>query len=138
MRLWHYKLLPVLPDKFIIAEWRECIAIKRQWEKGTLKHRLVSYVMDHDKSIFYWYTSKIAKEMNNRNIKFQRKYFDEIQEFCLKNRETISIGDYPEHNDRYLKQCYYNLQEKYDRGIISEEEFEKIWQNCNEIVRELM
>ena len=22
---------------------------------------------------------------------------------------------YPEHNDRYLKQCYYNLQEKADR-----------------------
>ena len=26
------------------------------------------------------------------------------------------------HNDRYLKQCYYNLQEKHDcEGIISEE-----------------
>ena len=37
MRLWHYKLLPILPDKMLIAEWRECLAIKRQWEKGTLK-----------------------------------------------------------------------------------------------------
>jgi len=26
----------------------------------------------------------------------------------------------------YLKQCYYNLQEKYDCGGISEEEWEKI------------
>ena len=33
MRLWDYRLLEVLPNKFIIAEWRECIAIKRQWEK---------------------------------------------------------------------------------------------------------
>ena len=39
MRLWDYRLLKVLPDKFIISQWRECIAIKRQWEKGTLKHR---------------------------------------------------------------------------------------------------
>ena len=23
MRLWHYKLLPVLPNKFIIAEWEK-------------------------------------------------------------------------------------------------------------------
>jgi hypothetical protein len=30
------------------------------------------------------------------------------------------------HNDRYLKQCLYNLQEKYDCGGISEEEWEKI------------
>lgn len=34
---------------------------------------------------------------------------------------------YPEHNDRYLTQCYYNLQEKYDRRIISNEEWEKIY-----------
>ena len=27
------------------------------------------------------------------------------------------------HNDRYLKQCFYNLQEKYDCGGISEEEW---------------
>jgi hypothetical protein len=27
------------------------------------------------------------------------------------------------HNDRYLLQCYYNLQEKYDCGGITEEEF---------------
>lgn len=27
------------------------------------------------------------------------------------------------HNDRYLKQCYYNLQEKYDCGGISENDW---------------
>ena len=30
------------------------------------------------------------------------------------------------HNDRYLAQCYYNLQEKYDCGGISEDEWQKI------------
>ena len=30
------------------------------------------------------------------------------------------------HNDRYFKQCFHNIQEKYDRGIISEEEWLKI------------
>lgn len=43
--------------------------------------------------------------------------------FC--NNEYIK-ENYPEHNNRYLKQCYYNLQEKYDRGIITEEEWKKI------------
>ena len=29
-------------------------------------------------------------------------------------------------NDRYLTQCYYNLQEKYDRGGIPEAEWQKV------------
>ena len=30
------------------------------------------------------------------------------------------------HNERYFWQCYFNLQEKYDRGGISPEEWSKI------------
>ena len=30
------------------------------------------------------------------------------------------------HTDRYLIQCLYNLEEKYDRGGISQEEWDKI------------
>lgn len=125
MRLWHYKLISVLPKDMLVSQWRECIAIKRQWEKGTLKHRLVSYVMDYDKKMFFSYVIKVRTEMANRNIKHNMKYLDEIYKFC--NYSNISlVENYPEHNDRYLKQCYYNLQEKYDRGIITKEEWQKI------------
>ena len=136
MRLWHYKLLPVLPDKFIIAEWRECIAIKRQWEKGTLKHRLVSYVMNYDRRYFGNYVIDITHEMYKRNIKFQDKFLTEILDFCTEHNWMVNTGNYPEHNDRYLKQCYYNLQEKYDRGIISKDEWEKIYKCCKDIITE--
>lgn len=127
MRLWHYKLLPVLPDKFIIAEWRECIAIKRQWEKGTLKHKLVSYVMDYDKEYFYNYVLEVVAELLIRGIKYNKKYLIEISNFSksLTLCENKSLN-YPEHNDRYLRQCYYNLQEKYDRGIITSAEYNLI------------
>lgn len=126
MRLWHYKLIPVLPKEMLVSQWRECIAIKRQWEKGTLKHRLVSYVMDYDKLYFLNYVCHITIEMAHRKIRFQKKYLDEICSFC--NYIPLLAGDklYKEHNDRYLKQCYYNLQEKYDRGIITKEEWQKI------------
>lgn len=123
MRLWHYKLIPVLPKEMLVSQWRECIAIKRQWEKGTLKHRLVSYVMDYDKIKFKHYVNLICGEMAKRNIKYQVKFHEEIDDFC---GEDIWFEFYPEHNDRYLKQCYYNLQEKYDRGIITEEEWKKV------------
>jgi len=129
MRLWHYKLIPVLPNQMLVSQWRECIAIKKQWEKGTLKHRLVSYVKDYDKLVFLSYTIQVTNEMQMRNIKFQKKYKDEIAKFCFtptKVQEKNENQYYEEHNDRYLKQCYYNLQEKYDRGIINEEEWQKI------------
>lgn len=129
MRLWHYKLIPVLPNKMLVSQWRECIAIKRQWKKGTLKHRLVSYVMDYDKEYFMQYVAHIDTTMTIRGIKHQNIYYDEILSFCEEDideeSEYIEIC-YPEHNDRYLKQCYYNLQEKYDRGIITKEEWQKI------------
>lgn len=123
MRLWHYKLIPYLPKEMLVSQWRECIAIKRQWEKGTLKHRLVSYVMDYNKDYFIHYVSKVVNELGARNIKYQSKYYEEIRDFC--NPDYYIGGNYyPEHNDRYLCQCWSNLQEKYDRGIITEDEWQ--------------
>lgn len=126
MRLWHYKLIPVLPKDMLVSQWRECIAIKRQWEKGTLKHRLVSYVKDYDKICFWRYVLDVMTEMLKRKINYNSKFYDELQDFCKTITPNYRIIHYPEHNDRYLKQCYYNLQEKYDRGIINEEEWQKI------------
>lgn len=33
------------------------------------------------------------------------------------------------HNERYYKQCYYNLEEKFDCGGLSNSEWEKIRNN---------
>ena len=128
MRLWHYKLIPVLPKEMLVSQWRECIAIKRQWEKGTLKHRLVSYVMDHSKNMFYQYVERVFHEMDKRGIKYKKEYIQELVKF-VKDDEWIGLAFsvvYPEHNDEYLKICYWNLYEKHIRGIISDEEWKPI------------
>lgn len=134
MRLWDYRLIPVLPKKMLVSQWRECIAIKRQWEKGTLKHRLVSYVQLHPKHQFLGYVREITKELDNRQIKYNYKYYEEIEDFSIYLVEPTTY--YKEHNDRYLKQCYYNLQEKADRGIITQEEWEKIDNLYKKIIKE--
>lgn len=129
MRLWHYKLIPVLPKQMLVSQWREVVAIKRQWEKGTLIHRLVSYVKNYDKEYFADYVTSLVIELEIRNIKIQEKYFNEILDFChikIVNNVYEEVLRYTEHNDRYLKQCLYNLQEKFDRGIITQEEWSKI------------
>ena len=124
IRLWHYELIPVLPNKMLVSEWRELIAIKRQWEKGTLKHRLVSYVMDYDKNYFVAYVLQVIAELENRKIKYDKNLWEEILKMTEGN---FSGNDYPEHNDRYLKQCLYNLEEKATRNIISKEEWLRIY-----------
>ena len=136
MRLWHYKLISVLPDKMLISQWGECIAIKRQWEKGTLKHRLVSYVMDYSREYFLQYVQQLTWELDKRNIKYQEKYYKEIDEFCWQDEMCFHPCIYPEHNNRYLKQCYYNLQEKADRGIITKEEWKLIHKNIYGLIEE--
>ena len=135
MRLWSYQLIPVLPNKMLVSQWRECLAIKRQWEKGTLKHRLVSYVMSYDKSYFKEYVSRVCDEMLHRNINFNLDLYDEIRIWAIGNNFNFIHDDnliYSELNNRYLKQCLYNLQEKYDRGIITKEEWQLIYDNFKE------
>lgn len=131
MRIWHYKLIPYLPKDMLVSQWRECIAIKRQWEKGTLKHRLVSYVMNYSREYFMNYVSKVEIEMTIRGIKHKDKYYNEILDFCEDDIDEEEYKDiiYAEHNNRYLTQCYYNLQEKYDRGIITDSEWKLIENN---------
>lgn len=134
MRLWHYKLIPYLPKAMLVSQWRECIAIKRQWEKGSLKHRLVSYVMKRGVNVFYQYFDNVKSEMDNRGIKYQAKFVQEFINFGKKDPFiflAVSVH-YPEHDDRYLKQCLYNLQEKSDRGIITPQEWQLIYDNFKE------
>lgn len=38
------------------------------------------------------------------------------------------------HNDRYLIQCYYNLQEKYDCGAISPDKFQMVENRYDELI----
>lgn len=138
MRLWHYKLIPYLPKPMLVSQWRECIAIKRQWEKGTLKHRLVSYVMNYDKVYFGTYVQHVISELHKRKIKYNDSLYCEICVFSGISYAIIEQSKiyYPEHNDRYLKQCLYNLQEKADRGIVSKEEWDEIEKDFYEYLEE--
>lgn len=127
MRLWHKDLIEVLPDKMLVAQWRELAAIVGSINKnGTLNHRLVNIVLDYDKSHFYTYTNLIYKEMIRRKMKPREIVYKKIDNYC---HETIVPNNllYKDwHNDRYYRQCYSNLEEKYDRGIVSAHEWERI------------
>ena len=126
MRLWHKDLIPVLPRQQLLGQWREyCLIAKQISETGTPNHLLVNKIMDYPLEDFFTYG--VFQEMYNRGYHADIGKF--IRYFDIKTlNENNVTGNYFEnwHNDRYLKQCFYNLQEKYDCGGISEEDWHDI------------
>lgn len=136
MRLWHKDLIPYLPRLQLIAQWRECCAICSNWaNKGTPNHILVNKVMNYPTVHFMEYTRLVVSEIINRGYKVNAETQNIFCENFRKigNIEETIIGATVEsvifndwHNKRYLKQCLMNLQEKYDCGGISEDEWKII------------
>lgn len=99
------------------------------------------YELKEDDYDFIDYTAWVIREMKLRGYKIKsfenaNKYFapvmgndynieeDTIPEECVSN-----FSVFPKyHTDRYLLQCFYNLQEKYDRGQkdFTKEQYEKL------------
>ena len=130
MRLWHKDLINVLPNKMLLSQWRELSAIVGSISKnGTPNHRLVNILLEYDKSHFFTYSNFVYDEMKKRLMNPQINVYNKINEYCNSKLIGKDILFNNWHNDRYYRQCYYNLEEKYDRGIISEEEWNLISNN---------
>ena len=136
MRLWHYKLIPYLPRQQLLGQWRECCLIaKNLTEHGTPNHILVNPVINYPPVEFLAYWILVGKEMETRGIHVNQMLISSFQPASVKVAYVFYI--YPNvelfqgwHNDRYLWQCYYNLQEKYDRGGIPHDEWDTFERAC--------
>ena len=136
MRLWHKDLIPVLPRKQLLAQWRECCAIAGKIAKtGSPNHMLVNKITDYPQIHFIEYTNRILNEMKRRHYKVSEASYLRFVENLKQGYKhffhgiMIDKNVYPEWmNERYLRQCYYNLQEKYDCGGITNEEWKKVIQ----------
>jgi len=111
MRLWHYQLIPYLPKSQLLAQWRELNSIFKKQDK----HILINYIYEYPKDDLYSYTNMVVKEMTKRGYKIH------IDNWCNYFLDGITYKNIKQpfknhHNFRYLQQCFYNLQEKYDRG----------------------
>ena len=157
MRLWHYELLPYLPDAQFKGQLRELVAIMHDWrDKGTTNHLLINRVMDYDKKHLTSYFLRYRKEYKKRYHKEidrgivweflefanYKKYED--YKFSISTNEIVSVrivkDIFPDwHNKEYLRICMSNLLEKH-RGIgksrITAEEWETLCSGYKEITGE--
>ena len=132
MRLWHKDLIKALPREQLVAQWRELSAIAGNLNtKGTPNYILVNKVCDYPRDHFISYAFWVRQEMTRRGYRTMESVWNKI--YCTRESdygemEIVPLKDlFPGwHNDRYLAQCYYNLEEKYDCGGVAEEWFRKI------------
>ena len=122
MRLWHTKLIYVLPKMHIQAQWRELSAIAGAIQKnGTPNHILVNFVLDYDYDNFISYAYYIREEASKRGIRTMNSVWEKIialkPDYKLLPLEEI----YKEKmNNTYLIICCYNLYEKYLCGMFND------------------
>jgi uncharacterized protein (TIGR02328 family) len=135
MRLWHYELLPYLPDAQFKGQLRELAAIMHDWrDKGKTNHLLINKVMEYPKSELAEYAFKYFKEYDKRYGKALKEKYWEFAEFGF-DMHNVFIDDEIRcfcgwHNKEYLRVCMANLYEKHHFGIgksrITDEEWKRL------------
>lgn len=127
MRLWHKDLIPYLPRQQLLAQWRECCCIARNIAvNGTPNHLLVNKILDYPLEHFYRYACEVSDELERRGY---HRDFSKFSKWLPLETCTVTYEDMFRdwHNQRYFYQCFNNLQEKYDCGGISDEEWKRIY-----------
>ena len=128
MRLWHTKLISVLPREQLVAQWRELSAIAGAIQKnGTPNHLLVNFVLDYPFDHFISYAKLVREEMTKRGYRTMDSVWEKI--VSLKEDYTLISEDmiyFHKMDVIYLDICYYNLYEKFLCGGISEKDWKKI------------
>lgn len=148
MRLWHKDMIHYLPQQQLLGQWRELCLIGSLLAKDhTPNHILVNPILDYEPEHFEYYCDLVISEMLSRGFQITEQSLMRLQMDVRAWRIFLGAEipfNYIElnwgmqldgevfngwHNKRYLRQCYYNLEEKYDRGGIPEKEWMKIFAN---------
>lgn len=123
MRLWHKDLIPVLPRQQLLGQWRECCLIAKELHNNSLNHILVNKIKDFPIQHFIRYVDLVIQEMTFRGYRIDStkctRYFENIKSKKINNNDIFKEW----HNNTYLIQCLFNLQEKFCCGGITEDEW---------------
>lgn len=142
MRIFHYALLPYLPDLQFRGQLRELVLIMHQWrDKGTTNHLLINKVMEYPKNDFVRYFLEYEVEYHKRYGKWLTKAWEEFKVFDDTPTEQRSNGFFDGwHNKEYLRMNMGNLAEKHFFGVgksrITDEEWQRLFEGYKQITGE--
>ena len=147
MKIWHKDLIKVLPRTQLIRLLKDCIRLaqfKMQYGNITTADVRGSYpysvlrVNDYSIDDVLAYTKLVCDEIHKRLYSVSDKTMQELKHIYMVDALLHTNEEEPPylnirykdifkgwHNKRYLKQCYYLLEEMYDCGVYSEGDIEK-------------
>ena len=106
MRLWHQFLIPLLDDKRLLGQHRECCALRgKGWGK---KHSVVDYVFKHDPGMLYEYHVEVMHEMLKRGMLPGSKWY--CRTYRGKNLSETPVADVCKsyvYNSAFAKQLIF-------------------------------
>ena len=123
MRLWHQKLIPLLPRQQLLGLHRETCALRgKGWGR---KHSVVDYVFTHIPERLVAYHYIVMDEMERRGYKPDKIWRDInyrgkdlgiepnwCDEAMFETWHYYKGNIYEEHDEYYLEECRENLREK--------------------------
>lgn len=121
MRLWHEDLLPLLDRQRLLAQHRECAALRGLgWGK---KHSTVDYVFTHDPALLIAYHKQVMSVMRCRGYKpdpiwedvnYRGKAIGYDNWTTAKDVEVAAQACpiFPEHDADYYTFCVNLLKQK--------------------------
>ena len=132
MRIWSKILITsgALPTKQLKSMRYELGDMIKQYPN--IKHPLVKFANNYDIAYLGQYFALVCREFDkrkiNHNITYDSKIFLIIDEKTKMSYQDMMDNDlvFHEDNNVYLKICKWNLYEKFIRGMISNEEWQKI------------
>ncbi len=136
MRLWHKGLLSALPDKKLLTLWHDCCTIARNLDLiGTPNDMYVNRITEYPLSHFYAYTMLVVDEIGHRGIAVTATSYMKFEDHIFKAVDKSSVVEddvsydaifYDWHDDRYLWQCMSMLEEEFDCGGITIDDWQKV------------
>ena len=113
MRLWHYKLLPYLPELQFKGQLRELVLIANDIiKKGKTNHILINRVMDYPTDELYFYFKEYEKCYYLKYGKTLNKYEPLFKSLYTQTLKYTGELFHNWHDKEYLKICMANLYEK--------------------------
>ena len=116
MRLWHEKIIHLLPKNQLLGQHRECCALRgKGWKK---KHKTVDYVFSYSPYLLFRYHLLVMDEMEKRGYNVSGEWKDKnyrgkiAEKYIDLEEEIIEDTIYKEHNIEYLDECIENLRNK--------------------------
>ncbi len=116
MRLWHEKIIHLLPKNQLLRQHRECCALRGNgWKK---KHKTVDYVFSYSPYLLFRYHLLVMDEMEKRGYNVSGEWKDKnyrgkiAEKYIDLEEEIIEDPIYKEHNIEYLDECIENLRNK--------------------------